>query len=303
LGRPVDGGLEDIFDLQEQVTTSVVGAIAPKVEQAEFQRSKRKPTDSLDAYDYYLRGLSAVHEWSREGNIEALSYFKRAIDLDPNFAAAYGCAARCYSQRKAGGWSADPANEIADAERLARKAAELGWDDAVALCTAGIALAFVVGDLKSAMTFTDRAVLLNPNLALAWHFSGWVKLWSGQADEAIKRLTQALRLSPNTPQKFSMHDAMAAAHFAAGHYSEAFEWSTAALREKPDFALALCMAAASAALCGHLKEAEGTMARLRKLQPAWRIANVQEKFPELPMSRPEQFAKFAEGLRKAGLPE
>jgi adenylate cyclase len=298
-----DGGLEDIFDLQEQVTTSVVGAIAPKVEQAEFQRSKRKLTESLDAYDYYLRGLSAVHEWSREGNIEALSYFKRAIDLDPNFAAAYGCAARCYSQRKAGAWSTDPIHEIADAERLARKAAELGWDDAVALCTAGIALAFVVGDLKSAMTFTDRAVLLNPNLALAWHFSGWVKLWSGQAEEAIKRLTQALRLSPNIPQKFSMHDAMAAAQFAAGHYSEALEWSTAALREKPDFVLALCMAAASAALCGHLKEAEETMVRLRKLQPSWRISDVQGRFPELPMTRPEQFAKFAEGLRKAGLPE
>jgi tetratricopeptide (TPR) repeat protein len=298
-----DGGLEDIFDLQEQVTTSVVGAIAPKMEQAEFQRSKRKPTESLDAYDYYLRGLSAVHEWSRQGNIEALSCFKRAIDLDPNFAAAYGMAARCYSQRKAGAWSTDPAHEIADAERLARKAAELGWDDAVALCTAGIALAFVVGDLKSAMTFTDRAVVLNPNLALAWHFSGWVKLWSGQADEAIKRLTQALRLSPNIPQKFSMHDAMAAAQFAAGHYAEALEWSTAALREKPDFVLALCMAAASAALCGHLREAEETIARLRKLQPSWRIANVQEKFPELPMTRPEQFAKFAEGLRKAGLPE
>jgi TolB-like protein/Tfp pilus assembly protein PilF len=297
-----DGELEDIFDLQEQVTASVVGAIAPKVEQTELHRSRHKRTESLDAYDYYLRGLSAVHEWTKEGNIEALSHFKQAIDLDPNFAAAYGFAARCYSQRKAGGWITDPLQDAADAERLARRAAELGWDDAVALCTAGLALAFVVGDLQSAMAFTDRAVLLNPNLALAWHSSGWVKLWSGQPEEAIERLARAIRLSPNTPQKFSMNDAMAAAQFVAGHYSEAFEWSTAALREKPDFGLALCIAAASAALCGHLKEAEETMTRLRKLQPSWRIATVQEKFPELPVTRPEQFAKFAEGLRKAGLP-
>jgi TolB-like protein/Tfp pilus assembly protein PilF len=296
-----DGGLEDIFDLQEKITTNVVGAIAPKVEQAELQRSKRKPTESLDAYDYYLRGLSAVHEWSQAGNIEAISCFKRAIELDPNFAAAYGFAARCYSQRKAGGWMVNPAHDTADAERLSRRAAELGWDDALALCTAGVALAFVVGDLDSAMTMTDRAVVLNPNLDLAWHFSGWVKLWSGQAEDAIERFGRAIRLSPNVPHRFTMQDAMAAALFVTGRYDEAFRSSKAALREKPDFILALCIGAASAALCGRRAEAQEIIARLLKLAPATRISNVHGKYPEL--RRPEHFAKLAEGLRKAGLPE
>jgi hypothetical protein len=142
------------------VTVSVVGAIAPKLEQAEIERAKHKPTDSLDAYDYFLRGLASVHRWTREANNDALQFFHRAIELDPEFAAAYGMAARCYSQRKSCGWVGDRHHEIAETERLARHAAELGKDDAVALCTAGIALAFVVGDLDDGNALIDQALTL-----------------------------------------------------------------------------------------------------------------------------------------------
>ncbi len=166
-----DGTLEDIFDLQDQVTGSVVGAIAPKLEQAEIERTRRKPTESLDAYDYYLRGVAGVHLWTREANHRALAGFHRAMDLDPSFAAAYGMAARCYSQRKVSGWMTDRAREIAEADRLARRAAELGADDALALCTAGIALAYVVGRLEDGLALTERALALNPNLAWAWLFN------------------------------------------------------------------------------------------------------------------------------------
>ena len=128
-----DGALEDIFDLQDQVTASVVGAIAPKLEQAEIERAKRKPTENLDAYDYYLRGMANLHRSTREANIEAIASFSRAIELDPTFASAYGMAARCYDQRKLNGWVSDSEQERAEAARLARKAVEHGWDDAVAL--------------------------------------------------------------------------------------------------------------------------------------------------------------------------
>ena len=118
-----DGELADIFDLQDQVTASVVGAIAPKLEQAEIERAKRKPTESLDAYDYFLRGMAAFHQFSKPSNEEALALFSRAIELDPDFASAYGMAARCYLQRKGFGWVTDREREIAEAERLARRAA------------------------------------------------------------------------------------------------------------------------------------------------------------------------------------
>jgi hypothetical protein len=98
-----DGLVDDIFALQDQVTARVVGAIAPKLEQAVIERARRKPTESLDAYDYYLRGLAAFYNWTREANAEALALFSRAIDLDPNFAAAYGMAARCLCNARVAG--------------------------------------------------------------------------------------------------------------------------------------------------------------------------------------------------------
>jgi tetratricopeptide (TPR) repeat protein len=295
-----DGTPQDIFDLQDQVTASVVGAISPKLEQAEIERTKRKPTENLDAYDYYLRGLAGLHRWTREGNEEALVNFYRTIERDPNFASAYGMAARCYSQRKASGWVKDQQWEIIETERLARLAAELGKDDAIALCTAGIALEFVVGSPDEGEALVLRALALNPNLAWAWLFAGWIKVWFGEPELAIERISRALRLSPNDPHSFSMQSAMAAAHFLAGRCAEALSWAEMAVREKPSFLLPLCVLAASAALAGRQADAERAMARVRQIDPNLSLSNLGGFFP---VRGAEYLAKMANGLRKAGLPE
>jgi TolB-like protein len=133
-----DGGLEDIFDLQDRVTASVVGAIAPKLEQVEIDRARRKPTENLDAYDYYLRGIAIVHQWTREATDGALRLFYRAIELDPDFASPHGLAAWCYIRRRNSGWMTERLQDMAEAERLAQRAVELGKDDAIALCTASV---------------------------------------------------------------------------------------------------------------------------------------------------------------------
>ena len=161
-----DGELADVFDLQDQVTASVVGAIAPKLEQAEIERAKRKPTESLDAYDYFLRGMAAFHQFSKEANIEASAHVRAAIELDPNYASAYGMAARCYLQRVGFGWVADKEREIAETRRLAWRAAELGKDDSLALCNAGFALVIVAGDLEDGLAMIDRSLALNPEPCL-----------------------------------------------------------------------------------------------------------------------------------------
>jgi TolB-like protein/DNA-binding SARP family transcriptional activator len=295
-----DGGLADIFDLQDQLTASVVAAIAPRLEQAEIERAKRKPTESLDAYDYYLRGMAGVHRWTREGNDEALKMFYRAIELDPDFASAYGMAARCYSQRKTAGWTTDRAKEVAEAERLARLAAELGRDDPVAMWSAGLALAFVVGDLEGGANLTDRALALNPNLAWALLFSGWVQVWIGEPEVAIERFARAMRLSPQDPLFFQMQAGTALAHFCASRYSEASTWAEAAVREQRSFLLVLCTAAASNALAGRAVEAAKAMTRLRQLDPNLRLSNIRDL---LTLRRLSDIAKWEEGLRKAGLPE
>jgi adenylate cyclase len=295
-----EGALEDIFDLQDQVTSSVVGAIAPKLEQAEIERSRRKPTESLDAYDYYLRGLAAFHQMKRESCIEALAMFKRAIALDPAFASAYGIAARCHSQLKSRHWMLDPQKETAEARRLAEKAAELGWDDAVALSTAGFALAYVVGEIEEGAALIDRALMLNPNFASAWYFSGWAKIYLGEPGEAIERIDRALRLSPHDPNHSNMQSAVAYAHFIAGRYSEALSHAEAAVRERSDHHSALRILAASAAMLGRQDQAEKIMARLRELDPTLKVSNFKDI---MPLRRPEDMARVTEGLRKAGLPE
>ena len=295
-----DGALEDVFDLQDQVTASVVGAIAPRLEQAEIERSRRKPTANLDAYDYYLRGTAAMNLWSRDGNAEALAMFYRAIELDPEFAAAYGMAARCYSQRKVSGWFVDRAKEVAEAERLARRAALLGKDDAVALSTAGIALAYVVGDLDEGAALIDQAIALNRNLAQVWLYSGWVRTWLGEPETAIEHVTHAMRLSPQDPMTFNMRAAIACAHFFAGRYDEALSWAQMAMHEHDEMLLATSATAASAAVLGRMEEAQRAMARLRELDPDLRLSNLKDF---IPLRRPDDVAAWSDALRKAGLPD
>jgi TolB-like protein len=295
-----DGGVEDIFDLQDQVTARVVSAIAPKLEQAEIERAKRKPTESLDAYDQFLRGMAGFYQWSKEGNEQGLQHFYKAIELDSNYAAAYGMAARMYVQRSAGGWTRDHAYEVAETERLAMRAAELGHDDAVALATAGWALSDVLGQFEDGDAMIDRAISLNPNLAWVWFFSSWVKSTLGEPEIALQRIEKALRLSPNDPQTASFHAAKAFAQVFAGRFADAYSSAEAAIRERPGFMYYLCIAAVSAALGGRMDDARRMVMRILQINPAMRISDVNIVTP---MRRPQDAAMWVDGLRKAGLPE
>lgn len=194
----------------------------------------------------------------------------------------------------------DPAHEIAEATRLARRAAALGRDDAVALCTAGFGLAYVSGELDDGTALIDRALALNPNLAWAWYFSGWTKLWLGEPDEAIERESRAMRLSPQDPHIFNMQSATAYAHFMAGRYAEAISWAEAAIREHADHMSALRVLSASCAMLGRLEQAQKVVMRIGELDPALRISNLPQV---MVFRRPEDMAHLAEGLRRAGLPE
>ncbi len=302
-----DGTLDDIFDLQDQVTATVVSAIAPRVEEAEIERTKGKPTERLDAYDYYLRGVAKLNSFmtpAGSGLLESVSreartLFLKAAELDPDFAVAYGMAAQSYiveSQRI--GLTADRAAMVAEAARLARRAATLGRDDAVTLSRAGQALAYVVGEIDEGAALVDRAIALNPNLALAWNFGGWVKIFQGEPDLAIERFARAIRLNPLDPLLFLMQLGMASGHLFAGRYREASMWAEKALRERHSLIIALRIAAACFALAGHLEEAKKAAAHLRELSPDFRISHVRTLFP---LRRPQDLATYSEGLRPAGL--
>jgi len=270
-----DGRLTDVFDLQDRVTTSVVGAIAPKLEQAETEHAKRKPTENLNAYDYFLRGMECFHRWTREANIEALRLFHIAIKLDPGFAAAYGMAAQCYNQRVGNGWMIDSSLEIAEAARLARQAIELGRDDAVALWSGGQALDYVVREPETGVIFIDRARTLNPNLASAWLASGWARVHLGDPETAIAHFAEAMRLSPLDQMMFLMQTGTAYAHFYAGRSEEAASWAERAWREKPNWLPTLRLVVAAHGLAGHLDRADEAFARLQKIDPEYRVSDVK----------------------------
>jgi TolB-like protein len=295
-----DGALEDMFDLQDHVTSSVVGAIAPKLQSEDIKRATRKPTENLDAYDYYLRGLAKARYWNRDSNSEALQLFCKAIELDPRLACAYGMAAWCYMQRKARGWMIEGVQESAEATRLARKAVHLGGDDPVALCMGGYALAFVAHEFNDAVAFMDRGLTVNPNLAQAWNLSAWLRVWRGEPDVALDHAAHAMRLSPLDPSMFSLHGAMAYAHFLAGRYDMASSCAEKATRDNPTFLLAMCISAASNALAGRLEPAQKAMARALERSPDLRASNL---INSTPFRRAEDLATFAKGLRNAGLPD
>jgi TolB-like protein len=296
-----EGALEDIFALQDQVTASVLGAIAPRLQQAEIERARRKPTESLDAYDLFLRGLANSYKWTKEGNEEALHFYYKAIERDPDFSAAYAAAAGCFVVRKMLGSVIDREQEVAETRRLARRAVQLANDDAAALAVSGYALAFVAGESDDGAAFIDRALLINPNFAVGWFASGKVKQWLGDIDQSIECFAHAMRLNPIDPRTWFIAEGLAHAHFFADRYDEALKWAKVALRELPDTRGVLLVAAASCAVAGRGEEAKRLTARLLEIDPALRISTLKENL--LGPWRPEYVAKYADALRKAGLPE
>jgi adenylate cyclase len=295
-----DGALEDVFELQDHVTSSVIAAIAPKVEQAEIERSKRKPTNNLDAYDYYLRGVENVHSQTRESTSEAIRLFHKAIELDPGFASAYAMAAFCYSQRKAFGWVTDRTHEIAAAAPLARRALELTRDDALAFSRAGLVLAYVVEDFDAGALFIERARILNPNLSAVWHASGWLKVWTGEPDTAIEHLERFVRISPLDPLMHSVRSGIAFAHVFAGRIAEAVPVAEKALADSPNSHQALRATALACALTGRTEQAQKAIGRLLKVDPTFRVSKLLDLTP---LQRPQDIVCYQEGMRKAGLPE
>jgi TolB-like protein/class 3 adenylate cyclase len=295
-----DGALDDIFDLQDKVSSSVVGALLPTMRHAEIERAKHRPTESPDAHMTHMRGVASLYLWTKAGVDEALRLAYEAMKIDPDYSMAYGLAATCYVARKSTGWTTDRAKEMAEVEMLIKRGAEVGRDDAWALGSCGFAAAAILGDLGTAVHLMDRALAANANLALMWAQSAYVRAWLGEPDLALVHVERARRLSPVDPHMFTMNGAEALAHFIAGRYEEAFAAAETALRQNPFFSPGTRLAVASAALLGRTEDARKYFARLQMLDPQLRVSNLGER---IFLHRPDDYARLAEGLRRGGVPE
>ncbi len=294
-----DGGLEDIFDLQDQITASIVGAISPKLEDAEIALARKKPTHNLGAYDVYLRGLASLYQFTKEGHEHSMPLLRKAAELDPDFALAQAAIAGWYISGKAFAWIKIGDREIVEADQLARRLLRLSNDDARVLAYGGQALTYVVGNLKEGAPVLDQAIRLDPNLAVARLWGGGAKMYLGELDAAIEHFQHAVRLSPLEPRTFLAYSGLASAHFLAGRYEKALECATTGIRQWPNFVALQRIGAVCYAKSGRVEDAKRAWLVALQLDPTQRISNLRSQT----LFRKEDFEKLAEAYRIMGMPE
>jgi adenylate cyclase len=278
-----DGGLEDVFDLQDKVTSAVVGLIAPRLEMAEIERARQKPTDKLDSYDHYLRGMTALYgrQWS-----EAHTRFKKAIDLDPDYAAAHAMLAWSLLLQQAVRGSPLSEESRDEAIHHARVASRLADEDAFALARAGHVLTYLGHEYDLGASMAQQAVDLNPNLAAAWYSRGWIMLLCADG-------------GPSDPLKAGAWCGKSWALFSLERYEEGRAVALKAVQQGAD-AHSLSALAANAVAGGHAAEAREAVARILRFNPGFGSAQAREAFPvRLPQAR----ERIVAALHEAGLPD
>ena len=294
-----DGALDDIFELQDKVTSSVVAAIAPRLEQAEIDRSQRKPTESLDAIDLYYRAVYSLHRVTRQGHEDALRLARQAISLDPNFAAAYGVTLECLVKQAVSGWKTIE-EAAAEGKLYALRVLEVGADDAYALARAAFFFGNTLKDGGTAVVIAEQALAVNPNLSEAWRTRGWTSAFVGQHEPAIEQFNYAMRLNPLDPQIYNTECGLAFAYFFLRRFEIALSWATKSLARQKSYPPALRSAMVCYAMLGRIADAQMMLARMREVGDDLTISRAKVR---MPYQRQEDYDFWIEAFRLAGVPE
>jgi TolB-like protein/class 3 adenylate cyclase len=260
-----DGSLEDVFELQDRVASSVAGVIEPALQAAETARSTRRPTNDLTAYDLYLRAYAMVWSSARQ-TPEALRLMEQAITRDPRYGPALAWAAFCCYRLVTDGRSDDPTADRLKGTDFARQALEVACDDPGILVNAGFALASFGEDIGATIALVDRALALNPNFAHGWFISGILRTWAGQPDLGIGHVEASLRLSPRVRVSTALV-ALGLAHFLGRQFDRAVPKLLLAIQEDPSLPVPYRYLAACYAQMGRLDEAREIVERLRAMTP------------------------------------
>ncbi|MFQ5970990.1 MAG: adenylate/guanylate cyclase domain-containing protein [Alphaproteobacteria bacterium] len=294
-----DRELEDMFALQDEITETIVGAIEPELGKAERERARSKRPESLDAWDVYQQGMAHHYRFTKEDLAEARRLFQKAFELDPGLGAALaGWAETCYYEVVLG-FADAPEERREEALRVARQAVELDDEDATARCA--LARAHVMRrEHEQAIPELETALELNPSFAWAHYSLGAALVFTGRAHEAIPHLETAIRLSPRDLYMGSFLVRMADAHLFIGRYEDAVAWARKALRH-PHFQWSRHAVLISAlAHLGRDEEARRALDELMGLRPDFTLEFVRRTHL---FTNPDDFARYLEGLRKAGVAE
>lgn len=294
--------MDNLFALQERLTTKVAAMIAPALMAVEVERAMRKGPGSLTAFDLYLRALPKFRTSMRD-NAEALELLAKAIEADPSYAAAYGMSARCYQFQSLLGWR--PPGDIALMEgvRLCHQAASLGNNDSEALWMAGLALVHLAGEHEFSQALIERSLTVNPNSANAWTASCFLHSYLGNTDTAIDHFEKAQRLNPLDLSQHLHWNGLAWAYMGAARFDEAAEAAEKTLRIQPNYLPGLRISMVTSALAGRLDRAKAHATGVLAKQPSITISWARAFF-RAPLQRNERALEmWLEGARIAGVPE
>jgi transcriptional regulator with AAA-type ATPase domain/TolB-like protein/Tfp pilus assembly protein PilF len=294
-----DGVADDLFALQDQIATRVVGTLAPQVREAELRRALRKHPDNLEAYDCALRGMAQLYQLNLVDFNEARTWLERAIALDPAYATPYALLATWHSLRVQQGWSPDPAVDHAEVVRRATAALARDSFDATALALCAHAKSLSRYEFDEAIKMFDRAIESSPSSYIAWVRSSPTFSYIGDAREAIRRAEHGMSLSPLDPQIFFPHTSLGTAFYVAGEHEEGARWGRKALDENPRYTATLRMLAANLAASGHTDEAREVGKALLVVEPTFQVASFIDRYA---IRDPERQQRLARHLRLAGLP-
>ena len=292
-----DRALDDIFELQDEITLSVVGAIEPSLRQAEIERAKRKRPDSLDAYDLYLRALPHSRTAMPGDADKALALLEQALALQPDYPAAHAAVAWCHEVRYMRGGLRDADKEAA--LEHARAAIEAGADDAETLTAAGFAIGLVAHDYETAMNAIDRALLINSTSAEALRLGAVILGHAGNSERAVEYAEQALRFSPLDPWISHSYSALGIAHCPAGNWEAVASACGKAIQGNPRFSLPYVLQAAALSFLGRSEEARAIARRVPELEPGFTVSG----FVRAHTGRADIWEPIGEALRRLGLPE
>ena len=292
-----DRDIGNIFELQDDITSSVVGAIEPNLIRVEIDRSKRKRPDSLDAYDLYLQALPHVFSSAPADCERAITLLSRALQKEPDYAAAHAAAAWCIGHRF--GNNATIAADKAAALAHARAAILWAGDDAAVLALAGFIIALLESDYDSAFGAINRALTVSNSSALAYGIAANVHGILGHIEETESLAKKALRLSPFDPLSYLPHLGLAVAHYKHNSYSESVAAIKRTVQVNPRFFVSYLIGAASLVHLGQLSEAKAMVQHSIELRPDYTTATLLAAG----VGGLELANSLADALRQAGLPE
>lgn len=299
--KTFDGSAEDIFEFQDRITAEVATIVSPEIEQAEIERARRKPPESLDAYDLVLRALPHYRAQRPDESAEGIRLFMRAMELDPGNASAISYAASALQNRLNAGWPSLTADDFATCIALTRRAVELANGDALILAQCGLTLSHgAAAEYEQGLSLIDLAVAANPNNSIVMTFSAVVYLHCSDLGRALEYAHRAVDLHAGRAGSFWGLTAIAHIHMALGEFEEALGWAERSLPVNPNYAATYWMLISANAKLGRMDEARRWVAALLKLRPETTIALIRKGQPKRYADRN---ASIYEGMAAAGLPE